>query len=283
MTREKKRAKTKPNSLRRSFARNELRSACHVPVVANEPNSRVTRGLSNDRLRWSISGDPSGPPNGSGWRGARLDLARRIAPLRRVVETRPHPEVRGRSPAGGRKKDATIEAKSDQHKTLPQKDLHPTIKANWLRERTQFRVPDGIGVRRGRERWRGTGSIRPRVGRRATGLGTRRGVRAARAGSPGGPAKGGRFPAGKDPGAGSGGRFGWKGGRGKKGPSEANLEMIKQVMAQRFSDMPAARGGRERSQFAGGCGSDQGGECDGSMGLHLQGVQDSAGGGAAGA
>ena len=28
----------------------------------------------------------------------------------------------------------------------------------------------------------------------------------------------------------------------KKGASEANLEMIKQVMAQRFSDMPAARG-----------------------------------------
>ena len=122
---------TKPNFLRRSFARNELRSACHVPVVANEPNSRVTRGLSNDRLRWSISGDPSGPPNGSGCRGARLDLARRIAPLRRVVETRPHPEVRGRSPAGGRKKDATIEAKSDQHKALPLKGFASDIRGNW--------------------------------------------------------------------------------------------------------------------------------------------------------
>ena len=32
--------------------------------------------------------------------------------------------------------------------------------------------------------------------------------------------------------------------------SEANLEMIKQVMAQRFSDMPAARGARERTQIA---------------------------------
>ena len=36
----------------------------------------------------------------------------------------------------------------------------------------------------------------------------------------------------------------------KKGASEANLEMIKQLMAQRFSDMPAARGARERSQIA---------------------------------
>jgi hypothetical protein len=35
----------------------------------------------------------------------------------------------------------------------------------------------------------------------------------------------------------------------KKGASEANLEMIKQVMAQRFSDMPAARGPRERSHL----------------------------------
>ena len=38
----------------------------------------------------------------------------------------------------------------------------------------------------------------------------------------------------------------------KKGASEANLEMIKQLMAQRFSDMPAARGARERSQIAAG-------------------------------
>ena len=36
----------------------------------------------------------------------------------------------------------------------------------------------------------------------------------------------------------------------KKAASEANLEMIKQLMAQRFSDMPAARGARERSQIA---------------------------------
>ena len=43
-------------------------------------------------------------------------------------------------------------------------------------------------------------------------------------------------------GAGSGGRFGGGVWRGKKGASEANLEMIKQLMAQRFSDMPAARG-----------------------------------------
>ncbi len=36
----------------------------------------------------------------------------------------------------------------------------------------------------------------------------------------------------------------------KKGANEAKLEMIKQMMAQRFSDMPAARGGRERSRIA---------------------------------
>ena len=56
-------------------------------------------------------------------------------------------------------------------------------------------------------------------------------------------------------------------GRGgeKKAASEANLEMIKQLMAQRFSDMPAARGRTERSQLAGGCRSGPGGECDGSM------------------
>ena len=36
----------------------------------------------------------------------------------------------------------------------------------------------------------------------------------------------------------------------KKAASEANLEMIKQLMAQRFSDMPAARGAGERSQIA---------------------------------
>ena len=36
----------------------------------------------------------------------------------------------------------------------------------------------------------------------------------------------------------------------KKAANEANLEMIKQLMAQRFSDMPAARGARERSQIA---------------------------------
>jgi len=35
----------------------------------------------------------------------------------------------------------------------------------------------------------------------------------------------------------------------KKAGNEANLEMIKQVMAQRFSDMPAARGARERSHL----------------------------------
>jgi len=33
-------------------------------------------------------------------------------------------------------------------------------------------------------------------------------------------------------------------------PNEAKLEMIKQVMAQRFSDMPAARVPRERTQIA---------------------------------
>ena len=40
-------------------------------------------------------------------------------------------------------------------------------------------------------------------------------------------------------------------GRGgeKMAASEANLEMIKQLMAQRFSDMPAARGPCERSQI----------------------------------
>ena len=32
----------------------------------------------------------------------------------------------------------------------------------------------------------------------------------------------------------------------KKAASEANLEMIKQLMAQRFSDMPAARGPRTK-------------------------------------
>jgi hypothetical protein len=51
----------------------------------------------------------------------------------------------------------------------------------------------------------------------------------------------------------------------KRGASEANFEMIKQVMAQRFSDMPAARGPRERSQSAGGCRPGPGGERDGSM------------------
>ena len=39
---------------------------------------------------------------------------------------------------------------------------------------------------------------RTRMGRRAAGLGTRRGVGAGRAGSAGGPAKGGRFPAGRE-------------------------------------------------------------------------------------
>jgi hypothetical protein len=42
-----------------------------------------------------------------------------------------------------------------------------------------------------------------------------------------------------------------KGSKGeKKGASEANLAMIKEVMAQRFSDMPAASRGRERSRIA---------------------------------
>ena len=53
-----------------------------------------------------------------------------------------------------------------------------------------------------------------------------------------------------NPGAGSGGRLGGEVWRGKKGANEANLEMIKQVMAQRFSDMPSAREARERSQIA---------------------------------
>jgi hypothetical protein len=35
----------------------------------------------------------------------------------------------------------------------------------------------------------------------------------------------------------------------KKGANEAKIEMIKQLMAQRFSDMPAARGPRT-SQIA---------------------------------
>ena len=45
----------------------------------------------------------------------------------------------------------------------------------------------------------------------------------------------------------------------KKAANEANLEMIKQLMAQRFSDMPAARGartkpiGRELRSGPGGC------------------------------
>ena len=58
----------------------------------------------------------------------------------------------------------------------------------------------------------------------------------------------------------------------KKAASEANLEMIKQLMAQRFSDMPAARGGARTKPIAGGGRSGPGGECDGSM------VGESAGG-----
>ena len=79
-----------------------------------------------------------------------------------------------------------------------------------MRERSQFREPDedyGVGgtgkgtvdrSERSRIRSRRSRRRRTRKGRRAAGLGTRRGVGVGRAGSAGGPAKGGRFPAGRE-------------------------------------------------------------------------------------
>ena len=75
-----------------------------------------------------------------------------------------------------------------------------------MRERSRFREA------RSRKGWSGAGNgegatgaefgprkaRRDTEGRRAAGLGTRRGVGAGRAGSAGGPAKGGRFPAGRE-------------------------------------------------------------------------------------
>ena len=108
----------------------------------------------------------------------------------------------------------------------------------------------GLGTGQG---WRRrTRSIRPRVGRRAAGHGTRRGAGAGRAGSAGGPATGRTIPGRKRitaRGAVGGSEEGCRGE--KKGASEANLEMIKQVMAQRFSDMPAAAGGANEANSPG--------------------------------
>ena len=66
-----------------------------------------------------------------------------------------------------------------------------------MRERSQFREPDGMGSG-GAGNGGGRGRFDHGVGRRAAGLGTRREVGVGRAGSAGGPAKGGRFPAGRE-------------------------------------------------------------------------------------
>ena len=147
-----------------------------------------------------------------------------------------------------------------------------------MRERSRFREPDGKGGA-------GQGTVEEDVefdhGRTGTegggprdeaGSGSREGGIGGRAGE-------GRTIPGRKRIPARGAVGGSEKGRGgeKKAASEANLEMIKQVMAQRFSDMPAARGARERSQLAGGCRSGPGGECDGSM------AGESAGGMAGGA
>ena len=74
-----------------------------------------------------------------------------------------------------------------------------------MRERSQCREAGREGVRAGQGTVEEDGvrfdhgtARRTRKGRRAAGLGTRRGVGAGRAGSAGGPAKGGRFPAGRE-------------------------------------------------------------------------------------
>ena len=142
-----------------------------------------------------------------------------------------------------------------------------------MRERSQFREPDGKGVEAGQGTVEedgldlttdGTENTEGKEGdepRDEAGSGSREGGIGGRAG------EGRTIPGRKRiPARGAVGGSEEGCGGEKKAASEAKLEMIKQVIAQRFSDMPAARGPRQRSQSAEGCRSGPGGERDGSMG-----------------
>ena len=117
-----------------------------------------------------------------------------------------------------------------------------------MRERSQFREPDGRGGA-------GQGTVEDDVDS-TTETGTEGGGPrdeaggGSREGGIGGRAGEGRTIPGRKRITARGAVGGSEEGRGgeKKAANEANLEMIKQLMAQRFSDMPAARGARERSQ-----------------------------------
>ena len=126
-----------------------------------------------------------------------------------------------------------MQAARDKRKTLTAEGTEGTEGRERWRTNARTKPIWGAGwkgARRGKEKLRKKGSIsRTTDGEeRAAGLGTGRGMGAGRAGSADGPAKGGRFPAGRDPPRGEQQAVGKKGCDGeKKGASEANLEAKK--------------------------------------------------------